>query len=167
MLLVQRAGHPGASCTLERAANSWYIRHLTRYIQDFLQYCPEYQIYQTRHHLLYSSLQPVELLPVLFYTITINFILVLLYSPEKYNYTISVIDKFSKYIILVLGRHTWTALQQAYTLLEYLQLANQGLPKVIISDCNQKFLSAFQKILFDILGIQLFYSTIYYPQTDS
>ena len=95
----------------------------------------------------------------------IDFILVL---PEsgKFSAVMSITDKFSKQITLVPGRDSWTASQWAHALLEHLWLADWGLPKVIISDHDRKFLSTFWTLLFEKLGIQLLYLTAYHPQTD-
>lgn len=41
-----------------------------------------------------------------------------------------------------------------------------GLPKMIISDRDVKFTSAFWKALFDGLGTQPHFSTTYHSQTD-
>jgi len=41
-----------------------------------------------------------------------------------------------------------------------------GLPKMIISDHDVKFTSAFWKALFEYLGTQLHFSTAYHRQTD-
>ena len=42
----------------------------------------------------------------------------------------------------------------------------QGIPKMIISNRDVKFTSAFWKALFEGLGTQLHFSTAYHPQTD-
>ena len=159
------AGHPGAAHTYERAASSWYICRLARNIRNYLRHCPQCRVYQTCQHPPYRSLQPIQSLPVPFHTIMINFILMLPKSGE-FNAVMSVTDKFSKQITLVPGRDSWTASQWAHALLECLWLADWGLPKVIISDCNRKFLSTFWTSLFEKLGIQLLYSTAYHLQTN-
>src|SRR5438045_589338 len=159
------AGHPGAARTFECAASSWYIRRLSRQIHKYLHHCPQCRVYQTRCHAPYGSLQPIQSPPVPFHTITIDYILALPDSGE-FNAIMSVTDKFSKCITLVPGRDNWMASQWAHALLDCLWLADWGLPKVIISDHDKKFLSVFWMSLFKKLGIQLFYSTAYHPQTD-
>ncbi|MBW0588484.1 hypothetical protein O181_128199 [Austropuccinia psidii MF-1] len=41
-----------------------------------------------------------------------------------------------------------------------------GIPKIIISDRDPKFISEFWTNLYDILGTKLAFSTAYHPQTD-
>jgi len=78
----------------------------------------------------------------------------------------SVTCKFSKRVTLIPGKKTWSAKQWAEALLDRLYLADWGLPKVILSDRDRKFLSEFWSALFTRLGVQLLYSTAYHPQTD-
>jgi transposase InsO family protein len=160
------AGHPGFARTFERASSSWYIQKLGRHVRDFLRHCPECLVYQTRRHAPYGSLQPIPAPPVPFHTITIDFILALPETQQGFNAVMSVTDKFSKRITLILGKDTWSAADWASALLERLWLADWGLPKVIISDRDKKFLSAFWSALFEKLGVRLLYSTAYHPQTD-
>ena len=74
----------------------------------------------------------------------------------------SVICKFSKRITLIPGKSTWTAKEWAGVLLERLWIADWGLPKVILSDRDRKFLSQLWSGLFERLGVELLYSTAYY-----
>jgi Integrase zinc binding domain len=136
-------GHPGAARTFERAVNSWYIRRLGQHIRDFIKHCPKCLVYQTRRHLPYGSLQPIQSPSVPFHTITIDFILALPKSKKGFNCALSVTCKFSKRVTLIPGKNTWGAKQWANALLERLWIADWGLPKVILSDRNRKFLSEF------------------------
>jgi hypothetical protein len=74
--------------------------------------------------------------------------------------------KLSKRITLIPGKNTWTAKQWADTLIERLWIADWGMPKVIISDRDRKFLSGLWTQLFKRLGASLIYSAAYHPQTD-
>ena len=78
----------------------------------------------------------------------------------------SVTCKFSKRVTLVPGTDKYTASQWAHALLERLWIADWGLPKVIISDRDRKFLSGFWAGLFEKLSVRLFYSTAYHLQSD-
>ena len=78
----------------------------------------------------------------------------------------SVTCKFSKRTTLILRKSTWSAKQWAEVLLDRLWIADWGLPKVILSDRDRKFLSQLWTGLFERLGADLLYSTAYHPQTD-
>ena len=159
-------GHPGIARTYERAASSWYVRKLRHHVQEFVRHCPECLIHQTRRHSPYRSLQPIQSPSVPFHTITIDFILALPKTKDGYDCVMSVTCKFSKRVTLIPGKKTWSARQWAEALLDRLYLADWGLPKVILSDRDRKFLSEFWSALFTRLGVQLLYSTAYHPQTD-
>ena len=159
-------GHMGFARCYERVAGSWYIRGLTRYLRDYLKHCPECLVYQTRRHAPYGSMQPIYSPPVPFHTITIDFVLALPLSVEGFDSAMSVTCKFSKRVTLAPGKTTWKALDWAVAMLERLELGDWGLPKVILSDRDPKFLSELWTALFERLHVKLLYSTAYHPQTD-
>ena len=86
-------------------------------------------------------------------------------SKDGFDMVMLVTCKFLKRVMLILGKKTWSAKQWAKALLECLWLADWGLPKVILSDQDRKFLSDFWSALFNCLGIQLLYATAYNERT--
>jgi len=75
------------------------LKNLYKYIQHYLQ-C---QLSQTSHYKFYDVLQSIITSSYSFYTLTINFILILsLSKSDKYNIIMSVTDKFSKAITFIL-----------------------------------------------------------------
>ena len=78
----------------------------------------------------------------------------------------SVTCKFSKRVTLVEDADTWLAEKWAHAFLKWLDLIDWGLPGELITDRDPKFLSKFWIALFAKLGVKLFYSTAYHPQTD-
>ena len=134
-------GHMGFARCFKRVLSSWCVRGLTRYLRDYLKHCPQCLVYQTRRHALYGSMQPIYHPPVPFHIITINFILALPLTPEGFDSAISVTCKSSKRITFAPGKTTWKAFEWAAALLKRLELGNWGLPKVILSDRDPKFLS--------------------------
>jgi hypothetical protein len=119
------AGHLGSDRTYERAATSWYIRSLARYIRDFIRHCPQCKVYQTRRHTPYGLLQPVQAPPMPFHTITIDFILALPEARDSgFDIVLSITDKFSKRITLVPSLKTFSAAQWADALLQRLWIAD-------------------------------------------
>jgi hypothetical protein len=158
--------HHGFERTFHRAASTWYIRKLGRQVRDFIKECPECKIFQTRRHAPYGSLQPIDAPPTPFHTISIDFILALPLTADGLDCVLSVTCKLSKRITLIPGKNTWTAKQWADALIERLWIADWGMPKVIISDRDRKFLSGLWTQLFKRLGASLIYSAAYHPQTD-
>ncbi len=102
-------GHPGFSCCFEIVSRSWFICGLTKLLRSFICYCSQCLALQTRRHPLYGSLQPIESPPVPFITLTLDFVLALPLSKERYNAIMSVTCKFSKRVTLVEGADIWSA----------------------------------------------------------
>jgi len=158
--------HPGFSKLFDIISTSWFIRRLGKQLREYLLHCPQCQVYQTKRHRPYGALQPIESPSVPFHTISIDFVLALPLSAEGFDCVLSVTDKFSKRITLIPGKITFTATDWAKLLLDRLYLADWGVPKVILSDRDPKFLSDLWKAIFNELGVALLYSTAYHPQTD-
>ncbi|TAQ83100.1 hypothetical protein B7494_g8576 [Chlorociboria aeruginascens] len=162
-------GHPGFAKLHDIIHRSFFIRGIARHLKDFLKYCPQCEVYQTKRHAPFGSLQPIISPPVPFHTITIDFILALPLSShhgDKYNAVLSVTCKFSKRVALAAGHTTWKASQWASALIFRLIDLDWGLPKVILSDRGPQFLSELWQSMFDALGTKLIFSTAYHPQTD-
>ena len=159
-------GHPGFRRCFEIISRAWYVKNLTKNLREYIRHCPECLILQTRRHKPYGSLQPIPTLSVPYYVISIDFILALPRTAEGYDSILSITDKFTKKAALPVGKGTYTAEEWARTLIDRLDIADWGIPKVIISDREPKFLSELWSAIHAILGTQLLYSTSYHPQTD-
>ena len=159
-------GHPGYYRTHERLAGAVHIRHLSKKLREFIRHCPRCQLYGTRRHKPYGSMQPILSPSVPFHTITLDFIVSLPTSREGFDCALTVTDKFSKRVTFIPGKATMTAANWARELLGRLSIADWGVPKAIISDRDRKFMSSLWKTMFDKLGTKLLYSTSYHPQTD-
>ena len=166
--IAHTAGHLGFARCYERVSQSWCIRGLTSYLRNYLKHCPQCLVYQTRRHAPYGSMQPIYAPPIPFHTLTIDFILAMPISvtPFGLDCAMSVTCKFSKRVTFVPGKTTWKAFEWAASLLERLELGDWGLPKIILSDRDPKFLSELWTGLFEQLKVKLLYSTAYHPQTD-
>lgn len=167
LALGHNEGHHGFAKCYDFISASWYIRGLSRHLRAYLKHCPQCQVYQTRRHAPYGSMQPILTPPVPFHTITIDFILALPTSTtEGFDTAMSVTCKFTKRVTIIAGKATYTASQWGIVLLERLDVGDWGLPKAIISDRDKKFLSDMWSAMFNKLGVRLLYSTAYHPQTD-
>ena len=166
LAITHGEGHLGFSHCHEIISRSWFIRGLTKLLRSFIRHCPQCLSLQTRRHAPYGSLQPIQLPSVPFFTLTLDFVLALSVSKEGYNALMSVTYKFSKRVILIKGKDTFTAEDWAHAFLARLDLVDWDLPRELITDRDPKFLSKFWTSLFEKLGVKLLYSTAYHPQTD-
>jgi hypothetical protein len=78
----------------------------------------------------------------------------------------TVTCKFSKRTTFVPGMNTYNAEQWAVRLVDALLSGDWGIPKVLLSDRDRKFLSAIWEKMFKVLGVEFLFSTAYHPQTD-
>jgi len=79
----------------------------------------------------------------------------------------SVTDKFSKAITLILNQDIITTEDWAIALLNCLALLNWGLSRAIISDWDCKFLMSLWKKVFKQFKIDLLYLSVYHSQINS
>ena len=159
-------GHPGFDRTFDTVSKSWYIRKLSKHLHSYIKHCPDCLALQTRRHKPYGFMQPIESPSIPFHTLTLDFILALPLSEEGFDCALTVTDKFTKRTTYIPGKSTWTAEEWAIALLDRLDIGDWGIPKVLLSDRDPKFLSELWKALFNKLGVKLLYSTAYHPQTD-
>ena len=159
-------GYPGFSRCHEIISRSWFIRGLTKLLRFFIRHCLQCLSLQTRRYAPYGLLQPIQLPPVPFFTLTFDFVLALPVSKESYNALMSVICKFSKRVTLIEGKDTFITENWAHVFLARLDFVDWGLPGELITDQDPKLLSKFWTSLFEKLGVKLLYSTAYHPQTD-
>ena len=84
---------------------------------------------------------------------------------DAFDSIIVIVDKLTKYAIMVPFKETYKADQLAFILLDRL-IRDYGIPKSITSDRDKLFISNYWKILIGQIGIKLRMSTAYHPQTD-
>jgi transposase InsO family protein len=82
-----------------------------------------------------------------------------------YDSILVIVDRFTKYALMIPFRRDYTAVQLAHVLKDRL-IRDYGIPKTIISDRDKLFTSNYWAILMAEIGIKRKLSTAYYPQTD-
>ena len=164
--IIHGAGYPGFEKYFDIISKSWYIRHLKKHIREYLRYCPECLILQTRRHQPYGVLEPIQTPSAPFYTLIIDWILALPITDEGWDCILTATDKYSKRVTFIPGKSIWSAADWALALLDRLAIADWGIPAAIISDRDPKFLSELWTAIFKQLGVNLLYSTAYHPQID-
>ena len=83
-----------------------------------------------------------------------------------YNLIMVIVDRFTKYLIVVLFKETHTAEQLGHLLLDRL-VRDHGVPITIITDRDKLFISNYWKIISAAMGTKPKMSTVYHPRTDS
>jgi RNase H-like domain found in reverse transcriptase/Chromo (CHRromatin Organisation MOdifier) domain/Integrase zinc binding domain len=169
-LAHDQENHHGIEKTYGRAIAGFFAPHMFRQVKRYA-HCPKCAINRTLRHKPHGETQPISTPPVPLHTLGIDFILGLppskkfAHGDEEFNAAMTVTDKFSKAVMIVPGKDTYTALDWAIRFWQVVYPA-WGLPSGIISDRDLKFLSEFWKCLFEKAGTKLLLSTAYHPQTD-
>ena len=162
--------HQGFHWAFAHLMSSVYLDwNVFRCLQSYIEHCSSYQVNQMKRHKLYSSLQLIQSCSLSFDTITINFVMALsetTYLEETVNALLNVTDKFSKQVLMISDKDTFTARDWAWVLIRALQITDWDMLRQILSDCDSKFLSELWTGLFSHLEIKLLLSTAWHPQTD-
>lgn len=82
------------------------------------------------------------------------------------NAVMTLTCKFTKLMGALAGRHNWSGADWANEVLSFLMLANWGLPLVIISDRDVRFLRGLWKHIWTLVETVLHYTAAYHPQAD-
>ena len=154
--------HAGVHRSFNRIPKSLYSP-LSKKLRRYIEHYPNYQFTQTKKHKPYGELMPIIFPFQSFHIITIVFIFVLL---GELNSLFNVTDKFIRKIAFMPGKFTYDINQWVNALLDRLIITNWGIPAVIISDRDPKFLFEIWQIFFQRMGIKQFTFIVYHPQTD-
>ena len=115
-------------------------------------------------------MQPMELPTEPWTDISIDFVTGLPWSKDPttgltYDAILVIVDRFTKYAIMIPFRRDYTAQQLAYVLKDRL-IREHGIPRTIISDRDKLFTSNYWATLMAAIGTQRKLSTAFHPETD-
>lgn len=150
----------------DKLMNAWFIHDFLKQSSDYLKHCFKCRINRARKHKFYDSIQSIFSSSISFYSIIIDFKLIISISHTNMNNIMSVIDKFNKRIIIIFVKNTWNAKQWVNALLKKLNFTDWDLLKVIIFDRDQKFLFDLWFALFIRFDVKFLYFTTYHSQID-
>src|ERR1700738_1390493 len=86
-------------------------------------------------------------------------------SSVSYNAVLVIVDRFSR-MALFIPTHETADAKDIAELFWHRCWSKTDLPRVIISNRDPRFTSAFWKSLFSLMGTRLALSTAHHPQTD-
>jgi hypothetical protein len=157
-------GHSGAPATYHKVKQMFYWPGMRADVLQYVQSCTVCQQSKPDRAKYPGLLQPLEVPPQAWHTISLDFIEGLPRSAH-YNCILVVVDKFSKYGHFLPLLHPFTAAKVARVFLDNVYKLH-GLPVNIISDRDRIFTSSFWQQLFQITGTNLSMSSSYHPQSD-
>ena len=159
------SGHFSWSRTLDLIARQFWWPQMRESVQAFVQSCASCQRSKSSNQRPFGLLTPLQIPDSRWHTVTMDFIMDLPMSAGGFNAIMVLVDKLTKYVHLVPTLKTCTAEDVARLFLSNVYQYH-GVPKVLISDRDPRFTSAFWKAFCKRLGIKPSYSTAFHPQSD-
>jgi hypothetical protein len=159
------AGHQGINKTLQRVARRFWWPHLPRSVHAYVTGCASCQLNKATNQLPGGLLQPLPVPEHKFDQITLDLITDLPPTKHGHDAILTVVDRLTKMAKFAAIKKEAGAKDVA-SAFRTLWCRQFGVPSVIISDRDQRFMSRFWQALFTALGTQLRFSTAFHPQTD-
>jgi transposase InsO family protein len=163
-------GHPGIARTMELITRNYQFRNMKDKVTTYIKKCADCQKNKHSTHAQYGEMQPMELPQEPWTDISMDFVTGLPPSRDPatgltYDSILVIVDRFTKYALMIPFRRDYTAVQLAHVLKDRL-IRDHGIPKTIISDRDKLFTSNYWATLMAEIGIKRKLSTAYHPQTD-
>lgn len=108
-LVHDKNAHEGRNKAAHWICQSFYIRHLSKWLRVYIKHCSQCSLNQTKRHCLYKELNPFPSSPKPFHTIAMDWIIALSVTKWGKDTLLTITDKFSCKILLILGLSTWIA----------------------------------------------------------
>ena len=159
------AGHTGVASTLDRLSSRVYWPGMRKEVHDYVTSCDSCQRNKVEQRRTAGLLRPPPVPNEPGYAINIDFVTGLPRSQSGHTAYMSITCRLSNMLQVGLCRDTVTAKQAAELLFDR-WVIHYGLPSVIISDRDPRFMSQFWQALWKLLGTSLDMSTAGHPQTD-
>ena len=159
------AGHFGVTKTLKSITTRFYWPNVEREVRDYVRNCSSCQLRTTHPSKPAGLLQPLDVPPYAWHTVTTDYITGLPCTPKGNNAIAVFVDKLTKYVCELPCTDKSDAVDWANMYVEHV-VQHEGLSNVIISDRGPQFNSAFNRALAVRLGITWNLSTARHPQTD-
>jgi len=159
------SGHPGYQKMITMLRKDFFWPNMKSEVAEFLARCMECQQVKDEHQHPACLLHPLPIPEWKWEVISIDFITSLPRSKKQNESVMVVVDKLSKVVHFIPVKSTYKAVNIVDVLMkEVFRL--HGIPRIIISDKDVKFIGNFWKSLFKGLDTKLNFSTAYHPQTD-
>ena len=159
------SGHLGVAKTLDRIASRYYFPKMQFWIRKMIRECHSCQ---TAKHSLKPprlALQPLDVPHTPWESVSMDFMVELPMTPNGFDALLVVVDRLTKFCILIPTTVTATARDIAFAFLNNV-VCRFGLPRSIVSDRDTKFTSTFWTELMSFLDTELIMSSAYHPETN-
>jgi transposase InsO family protein len=159
------SGHFGVDRTYIRVAQDFTWKSLRQDVERFVSTCGPCQRNKAYTARARGIPTPLEAPDGRWQAVTLDLVS-LAESAEGYDAVVVFTDMFTKQIFCALVHMKGTTAEKVAELFILHVFRTQGLPKVLLSDRDAKFTSAFWGRLFELLGTGLKFSASYHHQTN-
>jgi hypothetical protein len=159
------AGHFGVTKTLQKVAQRFWWPHMARSIKAYVGACPSCQRNKASNQPPAGLMQPLPVPAQKWEQMTMDLITDLPVTKHGYNAVVTFVDRLTKQVHFAATKKKVTAVGLA-KVFRRVVFRQHGMPKVIVSDRDERFMSKFWKSLFASLDTDLKFSTAFHPQTD-
>lgn len=162
------AGHMGTLKTYERVARRFWWPGMRADVTSYCKDCASCQRNKNSRNATQGHLNPVEIPPRRFHTISVDFVTGLPPSRRGNNAIFTITDKLSKLVRLVemkFGGNASGAEQVARLFVDH-WWRSHGTPAKIISDRDTRFTSKFWEEFTRLVGARTSMTTSYHPQAN-
>lgn len=160
------SGHLGRDKTYQRLQKIVYWPRMHEEVSEYCKTCEVCQAVKPSRQNKIGLLQPHDVPPRLFHTITIDFILALPMTKNGHTGILGITDSLSGLVQLIPTVTEVTAEESARLMYDHWVTQGMGIPEKIISDRDPRFISEFWRELHKLSGTKLNVSTSNHPQTD-
>jgi transposase InsO family protein len=159
------AGHLGVRPTVRRLVSHFYWKSMHVDIKQYVRSCPLCQMNKSPTQAPYGLLHPLPVPTDKWQYVSLDFVTDLPVCTDGFDTIMTVVDKLTKFCILVPTHSTATAVDTAQLFIRTV-FPYSALPSVLITDRDPQFTSHFWAELFSSLQTKLAMSTSHHPQSD-
>ena len=159
------AGHMGESKTMDLIQRQFWWSKMAESVHLYVQRCDSCQRNKSLRTTPFGLLQPIRIPDTRWSVVTMDFVTGLPVSRQGNDCILVMVDKLTKYVVVVPCLKTLTAAQCADLFIQHI-FQTKGLPDKIISDRDKLFTSKYWINFMEHLKVKLCLSTAFHPQTD-
>ena len=161
---VGHSGHPGRDRTLARLRHRFFWPNMGEDVREYVLICPSCQMSKARCGAAPGLLKPLPIPGAPWEAVGMDFIGPLPETPDGMDYILTCVCLLTTMVKLMPMRCP-DAVGTARVFYERV-LSQMGWPRVLVSDRDPRFMSAFWQRLMQLMRTRLNTSTAYHPHTD-